>query len=121
MAAVMSPCSISSSLQPRPSAAPGIGWVSSPSSRATCRAAPSAVPLSPAAGWTQTCSKGVSARMRVLGTQFRGVPPGGQGNQPLLEPLLDARGEVGVRLGPLLALAQPRRELGVVDLLGAEA
>ena len=39
-------------VQPRPSAAPSIGAIRSPSSAATASAAPRAVPESPAAGWT---------------------------------------------------------------------
>ena len=73
--AVRSACSSSPSEKPRPSAAPAIGATRSPRSAATCIAAPSAVPASPAAGCTQICSNGPSAASRELATQFSATPP----------------------------------------------
>ena len=51
------------------------GSAGSPASAHSCRAAPSDVPASPAAGCTHTSSNGVSRQMRVLATQFNAVPP----------------------------------------------
>ena len=65
----------SSSSHDRPRAAVPIGSGTTPCSALICSAAPSAVPESPAAGCTQTCSKGVSRQMRVFATQFSAVPP----------------------------------------------
>src|SRR5215218_8596907 len=56
--AVASQAASSSSVQPRPRAAPGIAATRSPRACATCRAAPRAVPASPAAGCTQIRSNG---------------------------------------------------------------
>ncbi|CPU66765.1 Uncharacterised protein [Mycobacteroides abscessus] len=64
-----------SSPHARPSAAEPIGSTGSPPSAASWRAAPSAVPESPAAGWTQTSSNGDSRQTREFATQFSAVPP----------------------------------------------
>ena len=72
-----SAASISSSSKPRPRSAPGIGSTASPRAGATCSAAPSAVPASPAAGCTQTSlERSLARQIRELATQLSADPAG---------------------------------------------
>ena len=117
--AVSSQAASSSSVQPRPSAAPGIGAARSPASAAACSAPPSAVPASPAAGCTQiVLERPLGGQPRVGHAVQRDpaghgqhpvagprVQPAGQLEQHLLQPGLHAGGQVGVLGGPLRARA----------------
>ncbi len=86
------------------------------------RAAPTAPPASPAAGWIQRSSKGPSRRRRPLATQLRATPPArhrpalagqarrgaGHPQDDLLGHLLDRPGQVHLPAGEV-RLGRPRR------------
>ena len=98
-------------------------------------AAPTAIPESPAAGWTKTSSNGVSGRMRPLATAFSATPPARQRfgipvrsqsasdevQVGLLEHRLERRGDVLVQRGRARLAGLARRAEHLLQPLGEDA